>query len=226
MILDINPDARVEAWSRPLDDANMDAFLDGADIAIDGLDILAVRVRRRLFRAARKSDIWALSAGPLGFGAAFLAFDPGGMSADTYFAFHDAMTPIDEFVAFVVGVGPAGLHLQYLDLAELDLRAGVGPSSGAACMMCGALVATETVALLTGKRTPRAAPRYAQWDLLRGKLVRGLILGGGKNPVQRLRRALFRRHLEKLGVALPSTARTSDIHQTPAPCDGEELIHG
>lgn len=201
MLLEINPRARIDTWEEALCATNADAFLAGADVAIDGLDIRAVPARREFFRAARSRGIWAMSAGPIGFGAAFLAFAPDGMSADEYFGFHDSMTPLEAFILLVVGVAPAGLHLSYLDLSELDLSSGAAPSSGAACMVCGALVATETVALLTGKRTPRPAPSYAQWDLMRGKLARGTVWGGAsKNPLQRIRSWRFRAHLEKLGI--------------------------
>lgn len=201
MIEDINPEAEVEAWTHGLDETNTSAFVAGADVVIDGVDFFAFEARRRLVRAAQAAGAWTVTCGPIGFGAAFVAFDPDGMSFDDYFGIEDGMPVEDQLVSFLVGLTPRALHLPYMDFSSVDVASGAGPSSGAACMMCGAVVAVEVVALLSGKRLPRAAPKFMQWDLMRNKLAVGHIWGGGaRNPMHWLRRAVARAKLRKLGV--------------------------
>ena len=200
MILDVNPEATVVAWDRALDEHNIAEFLDGADVVIDGIDFFALEARRLLFRTARERGLWALTAGPVGFGAAFLAFDPEGMPFDEYFGFQSARTYEQKLVAFLAGLAPRALHAGYMDFRAVDAKTGAGPSSVAACMLCGGLVAVQCVALLLGRQKPRAAPHYAQWDLYRGKLTQGTLRGGGNTLLHRARRSLITWRLTQLGI--------------------------
>lgn len=203
MILDINPTARVTTWNEPISDVNVDAFLDGTDISLDGIDFFAIDARRLLFEKTRARGNWALTAGPLGFGAALLAFAPDhGMTFDEYFDFDGCADAAERLIAFAVGLAPAGLHARYMDFGAVDVREMRGPSAGLACQLCGSMVALETLAILLGWHTPAAAPAFTHMDLRRHAYVRGRARLGNRGPLQRLKRALFKRHLTKLGVDL------------------------
>src|SRR5262249_45278841 len=85
----INPDLDLHVFPEAVTPSNVAAFLDGADVLVDGIDFFALESRRLLFREARRRGIWAVTAGPLGFSTAWLVFDPKGMSFDDYFDLHD-----------------------------------------------------------------------------------------------------------------------------------------
>jgi molybdopterin/thiamine biosynthesis adenylyltransferase len=201
LVLDINPDAEVTIWKGPVDETNVDAFLDGVDVVLDGIDFFAIEARRLVFRKARARGKWALTAGPLGFGAAFLAFAPdAGMAFDDYFDFGACSSTGEKIVAFAVGLAPAGLHARYMDLREVDFREMRGPSAALACQLCSSIVSLETISILLGWPTPDAAPAFTHLDLKTHRYVRGTAWFGNRGPFQRLKRALLKRQLSHLGV--------------------------
>ena len=128
------------------------------------------------------------------------------MSFDQYFDLHDDMDPVDQLVAFLVGLTPRAPHLAYLDLGAVDPRSGRGPSVGLACHLCSGVAATEAVKVLLGRSPIRPAPWYFQFDAYRQRLYRGRLLGGNRHPWQRLKRRLMRRRIGRLGwtLALPA----------------------
>ena len=81
----INPELRLRVFPEAITPENVGAFLDGVDVLVDGIDFFAIEARRLVFREARRRGIWALTAGPIGFSAAWLVFSPTGMSFDDYF---------------------------------------------------------------------------------------------------------------------------------------------
>jgi molybdopterin/thiamine biosynthesis adenylyltransferase len=210
MILDINPEAEVTVFDGGIGAGNIGAFLDGVDVVVDGIDFFSVDVRRLLFAEARLRGLWALTAGPLGFSAALLALDPRGMSFDSYCDLNDDMTRTEQLVAIAVALAPAGTHLRYIDFSEVRVAEGVAPSAGLACLMTSAFIAMETIAIVLGRRAPKAAPSFAQFDIYRQVFRRGRLRLGNRGPLQRLKRFILHRHLVKLGV-LPAPAQSGRV---------------
>lgn len=200
MILDINPEAHVELFDDGVDETNVDAFLDGSDVYLDGIDFFAMKARRLLFARAREKGLWALTAGPVGFSVAFVAFSPRGMSFDEYCDLRPGMSTEEQIIAFAVALAPGATHLAYMDLSRVDFSSGSGPSSSVACQLCSSLLAAETIALLLGRRLPEAAPRFAQFDPYTRRYVRGRLWLGNRGPLQRLKRFLVRRRITGAGV--------------------------
>jgi len=195
----VNPELDIEVLSEPIRPENIDAFLNGVDVVLDGVDYFAFEARRMLFREARKAGKWVVTAGPIGFSTAWLVFDPCGMSFDEYFDLHDGMDPLEQFVAFTVGVAPKGTHWPYLDLSHVDRGSGRGPSVGLACHLASGVAATEVIKILLGRGELRPAPCYAQFDAYRHLLRQGRLWGGNRHPIQRLKRMMLRRRMRKLG---------------------------
>jgi len=200
----VNPELEIEVWPERIRQENIEAFLDGVDVVVDGVDYFALEARRMLFRQARKAGKWVVTAGPIGFSSAWLVFDPCGMSFDEYFDLHDGMDPLDQFAAFTIGVAPKGTHWPYLDLSHVDREAGRGPSLGLACHLASGVAATEVVKILLGRGNLRPAPYYAQFDAYRHLLRQGKLRGGNRHPIQRLKRYLLRRRMCKLGFGAPT----------------------
>jgi molybdopterin/thiamine biosynthesis adenylyltransferase len=195
----VNPELELNVWTDRLSQRNVDAFLDDVDVVIDGIDFFAFETRRMLFREARERGIWAVTAGPIGFSAAWLVFDPNGMSFDEYFDFHDDMQPVDQFAAFLIGLTPRGTHFPYLDLSFVDRKSGRGPSAGLACSLCNGVTATEVIKILLGRQPLRPAPCYWQFDAYRYLLRQGRLRWGNRGPMQRLKRRILRRRMIQLG---------------------------
>ncbi len=206
IVRQINPDVKVTCFAMGLTQENSRDFVKGTNLVLDGIDFFAVEARRVLFQAARAEGLYALTAGPLGFGSTLHIVSPTGMSFDDYFDLHDGMSRLDQLVAFAVGLAPRGLHLQYLDLTRVDLQAEVGPSSSIACQLASALVATESVRILLGRTLPRVVPHYVQFDPYRHRYVHGSLRRGNRQLRQRFKRWYLKRVLTKAGAIRPPLA--------------------
>jgi molybdopterin/thiamine biosynthesis adenylyltransferase len=207
IVRDINPEAEVRVFSEPIGSGNADAFLDGADVLVDGIDAFEIDLRRLLFGKARDRGIYALGAGPVGFSTVWVIFDPRGMTFDRYFDLNDRMNAIEKFVAYVVGMAPATLQRPYMDLAYLDFANHTGPSAGLACHLASGVVAAEVLKILLRRGSTFAAPHYHQFDAYRGRFVRRRLFGGNRHPLQLIKRrwlaGYLRRRLAGPGASAP-----------------------
>jgi molybdopterin/thiamine biosynthesis adenylyltransferase len=185
----INPEVQIQTISEPIGVGNVEQFMNGADIFVDGVDFFAMAARRLLFHEARRRKLWAVTAGPHAFSTAWIVFDPAGMSFDDYFDIRDGMTDAEQQVAFAVGCVPAAIHLKYLDLSKYFRPSQKsGASLGLGCQLASGVVGAEVVRLLLGRPGARPAPWYFQFDALRGMLRKGRLWGGNRHPMQRLKR--------------------------------------
>ena len=192
---DINPELDVVGFANGVTPDNLDAFLDGVDLYIDGLDFFAFEIRQQVFAACAAKGIPAVTAAPLGMGAAVLNFLPGGMSFDEYFRLENG--PEAELpLRFLMGLAPARLQMGYLvDPSMVDLKNRKGPSTIMACQLCAGIAATEALKILLCRGPVRAAPKGYHFDAYRNKLALTWRPGGNRNPWQRLLIALAKRKL-------------------------------
>lgn len=191
----INPEAEIRVMREPVRPETTAAFLDGADLFVDGIDFFALDMRRRLFRQAAENGIHAITAGPIGFGSAWLVFAPDGIGFDQFFDLDDRQTELDRLIALVAGLTPALLQRPYIDLERVNLAEGRGPSAGLACHLCAGIVAAEALKILLQRGGVRCAPWYSQFDAYRGMLRRGRLRWGNRGPLQRLKRWWLTRRL-------------------------------
>lgn len=191
MARDINPFAEVEVYPQGVTLENLDAFLSGVQVYIDGIDFFEIEIRRAIFKRCRELGIYALTAAPLGFGATLQVFAPDGMSFDDYFGISDKLPYMEKIAAFAAGLAPRPYHIKYLDLSRVSLARKTGPAVSPACTLASSLIATETVKIITGKGVVRPVPHYLQFDMLRNKFKSGYLLWGGKNPLQILMRKMI-----------------------------------
>ncbi len=201
MAKDINPHATVDTLQDEITSANIDRFLEGADVVIDGLDFFRIDARRLLFARARAKRLPVVTCGPLGFSVALLTFLPDGPSFDEFMAIDDRMTEQEQLIRFAVGLAPAGLHIPYLDLGRINLAERRGPSSVVAINLCAAVAATETLNLILQRRPPLAVPRYAQFDPYRLHYRRGTLWLGNRHPWQQMKLWYLRRRLKDVLAA-------------------------
>lgn len=197
MVQDINPEAEVEIFPHGVNAENLPAFLTGVDLYVDSLDFFAFDARQQTFALCAERGIPAITAAPLGIGAAVLSFLPGQMTFEEYFQWGDRPEP-EKALRFLVGLAPAGLHRSYLVVpSAVNLAERRGPSTIMACQLCAGLAAAEAMKILLRRGVVKAAPHGMQFDAYRGKLVRTWRPGGNRNPIQRLALFIGRRVLGK-----------------------------
>ncbi|MCD6681428.1 MAG: ThiF family adenylyltransferase [Burkholderiaceae bacterium] len=191
----INPDVSIQVQNDGVHSGNVDRFLEGADLYVDGLDFFAFEARKLIFAECERRRIPAVTVAPLGMGAALLNFVPGGMSFERYFRWNGCDE--DEMaIRFLVGLSPAMLQRSYLvDPGAVDLVARRGPSTAMACELSAGIAATEALKLLLERGKVLSAPRGMQFDAYRNRVRRTWRPGGNGNPIQRIAIGIARRQL-------------------------------
>lgn len=192
---DINPELDITGFADGVTPSNLEDFLDGVDLYVDGLDFFAFEARQQVFAACAAKGIPAVTAAPLGMGAAVLNFLPGGMSFDDYFCL-DQGAAAEKPLRFLMGLAPARLQMGYLaDPSTVDLANRKGPSTIMACQLCAGIAATEALKILLGRGPLRAAPKGYHFDAYRNRLARTWRPGGNRHPLNRLAIAIAKRQL-------------------------------
>ncbi len=195
---DINPELEIHGFAAGIDRDNLEAFLQDVDLYVDGLDFFAFEARRAVFAACHRKGIPAITAAPLGMGAAVVNFLPGKMSFADYFAFTDG-APEEYPLRFMLGLAPARLQMGYLaDPSAVDLALQKGPSTGMACQLCAGVAATEALKILLGRGPVRAAPWGYHFDAYLNRFCRTWRPMGNRNPWQRFMLRLAKIKLARL----------------------------
>ena len=197
MALAINPELEIARFPQGVTDGNIDDFLDGADLFVDGFDFFALGIRRRVFARAEQLGISAVTAAPIGLGTGYLAFVPGGMTFEEYFRL-EGQPETEQYLRFLMGVAPRGLHRAYLvDPSRINLAEKRGPSTAASCQLCAGVVGVMALQLLLRRPGLRPAPYHHHFDPMRGRLAVTRLLQGNDTPSQRIRLALARKMLAR-----------------------------
>lgn len=195
MALDINPQADVDVFEQGVTSANLDQFLAGVDVYVDGIDFFAVEARRMIFAACHARGIPAITAAPLGMGVSLLYFSPAGMSFEQYFRL-EGRSRQEQYARFIAGLSPAMLQRRYLVAPEaVNFAEKRGPSTVMACDLCAGVTGTAVLKLLLGRGKLRRAPWAMQFDAYRQMLSFTWRPFGNANPLQQLLLALIRPHL-------------------------------
>jgi molybdopterin/thiamine biosynthesis adenylyltransferase len=196
MANDINPEAEVATFADGVTEHNLEAFLQGVDVYVDGIDFFAVEARRMIFAACHARGIPAVTAAPLGMGVSLLVFSPRGMSFEQYFRL-EGHTRQEQFARFIAGLSPAMLQRGYLAVpSAVNFAEERGPSTVMACDLCAGVTATAVLKLLLGRGKLRPAPWAMQFDAYEQKLSFTWRPFGNANPLQRLLLHLIRPRLK------------------------------
>jgi len=160
IVRDINPDADVIDYPEAVVLHNAEDFFRGADLFVDAIDFFAMDARRILFREAAARHLYAITAGPVGFGGVWMVFDPRGMTFDEHF---DARKDESGVAAFIRGISPGGPP-SYLDLRYYDPVAQTGPCCSLACCIAAGGMAHEALRILLRRPGLEAAPYVHKFD--------------------------------------------------------------
>jgi molybdopterin/thiamine biosynthesis adenylyltransferase len=208
----VNPFLDIRKFPSGISEENLDDFLDGVDVVVDGIDFFAFDIRCALFMRAYEKGIPVITAGPMGYSCALLVFMPGGMDFIKYFDIRDDMDMQEKLLRFALGLAPRALHVRYLDRRFVDMRERRGPSLDIACRVCAGMATTEAVRLVLGKKGVRAVPEYTQFDPFTGKYHRGKLKKGLASFPQKLKLRLAR------AVFTPPPPEGAAVPATPAVC--------
>jgi molybdopterin/thiamine biosynthesis adenylyltransferase/nitroreductase len=219
MALDINPEIRIATFESGVTPQNMDAFLAGADLFVDGFDFFVLDIRRKVFARCAELGIPAVTAAPVGMGVGFLAFTKDSMSFEDYFRF-EGRSELRQFVNLFLGIAPKGLHRNYLvDPNRADFVKRKAPSTMIGCELCAAVVAANAVKLLLGRGEVRPAPHHHHYDAYRGKMANSRLRWGNAGPLQRLKGNIA----ERMFGAMTRRAPASPEPRYPS-CVIEEIL--
>jgi molybdopterin/thiamine biosynthesis adenylyltransferase len=186
LALAVNPDLDLRRFSDGVTEENLDAFLDGANLYVDGLDFFVIEMRERVFAACAARGIPAITAAPLGMGTAFLAFMPGGMTFEDYFQTAGRPTR-EKLIRFLVGLSPAMLQMTYLvDPTSADFDAHKGPSTPMGCDLSAGVLGSMAMKILLGRGKVPSAPWGLHFDAYRNRMTRTWRPGGMRHPLMQL----------------------------------------
>lgn len=197
MVKDINPQAEVTIFTEGVTEQNLDEFLGDSKVLVDGIDFFEFTTRRKIFIAARKKGIYAVTCAPLGFGSTLQTFSPDGMDFDTYFGTNENQSYERNLAAFAAGLAPNPYHISYLDVSKVRMKEKTGPAVAPACTLAASLLSTEVVKIITGSQKVYAAPHYIQVDMYKRQLKKGYLWFGGNNPLQKLKTEIIFRKFKK-----------------------------
>ena len=196
MALDINPELEINTFPEGVNENNVEQFLDGVDLYVDGLDFFAVNARQCVFAACAEKGIPAITAAPLGMGTSFLCFMPGKMTFEGYFQWQ-GQSETEQLLRFLVGLSPTGLQFSYLaDDSRLDIAKHKGPSTAMACDFCAGMVGTYALKILLNRGDIIAAPRALHFDAYKNKFITTWRPGGNSNPLQQLGLVMLRKKIQ------------------------------
>ena len=182
----INPELDIKTFPEGVALNNLDEFLAGVDLYVDGLDFFALDIRQAVFAACADKGIPAITAAPLGMGVALLCFMPGKMTFEQYFRM-TGLSENEQLLHFLLGLSPAMLQSAYLvDDNRVDLAAHKGPSTNMACDLCAGVAATHALKVLLNRGEILAAPYGLHFDAYRNCLKTTWRPWGNANPIQKL----------------------------------------
>ena len=174
-ILEINPDASIEVYSEGITWDNVEEFVDGADIIIDGLDVSVMHLRKRMFDLARDRLLPVITCPVIAWGAGIAIFDPErSPSFGEFFGEIPEDRMSDEWRRFISNYAlhflssrPTGVDVT---LGMNRAMAGTPPAVAAPCRLNAALVPTAIFGYMFDKGNLPVVPTTLYVDLLGGKV--------------------------------------------------------
>lgn len=178
----INPNVQIKIFSEGLNDSNIEDFLSGMNLFVDGLDVHCLEMRKKVFRLCEKMKIPATTVAPMGMGAALINFLPGKMSFQDYFGFKGNES--EDFFRFIAGLSPHFLQKKSLiERNYLKIKEKKAPSTPMGCFLASGVLGTEALKILLSRGRLKAAPWAIHYDAYTYKLSQTWTIFGQHNPI-------------------------------------------
>ena len=186
MASQINPEADIQVFEQGVTEENINEFLDGVDLYVDSLDFFALDIRRKVFARCYELNIPAITAAPIGMGAALLAFMPEKMSFEQYFRL-EGKEEQEQLVRFLVGLTPSAIQRKYLvEPSAVNFKKQTASSTPMGCELCAGFAAAMSLKILLNRGTVKAAPHGLHYDAYLNTLKKTWRPLGNANPIQKL----------------------------------------
>lgn len=196
---EINPYLSINVFPNGVNEENIDAFLEGVDVVVDGIDFFNVDSRFVLYRKAREKGLYVIASAPVGFGATLFVFDPNGMTFERYFDIKSEMPESEKLIRFGLGIAPMLLQRKYFKPESINFKTRKTSSSGMGTLFSAGLVTCEVLKLILGRGKVDVVPVSSQFDPYIKKYKKINLRMGNKAPFQRFKIWMFRRILGKSG---------------------------
>lgn len=164
MVTDINPLAEVEIFPEGINEKNIDEFLVGVDVVLDGIDAFQIGPRRLLYKKAREKGIFVIFSGPIAYGATLQIFDPKGMSFEKYFSIRNEMSRAEQIAVFLLGIAPKLLTKNKIDESRIDFEKEKGPALASTVALSTGVVTSALLKILLNREKPKCIPHAFYLD--------------------------------------------------------------
>ncbi len=175
-VLEINPHAEVKTYPEGITWDNVEEFVEGVDIVLDGLDVSVMHLRKRMFDLARERGIPVITCPAIGWGVGIAIFDPerspsfgeffGDIPDDI--ASKDWQRFIENYAVHFLSSKPVGIDIA---LGKKRTRDGKPPAIAASCRLNAALVSAAVFGYLFDKGNIPVVPTTLHIDLLGGRMT-------------------------------------------------------
>lgn len=192
---DINPELNIKSFSQGINHENIDDFLDGVDLYVDGMDFFELDKRALIFDRCNELGIPAVISAPVGMGASYQVFMPGGMTFNDFFCF-DNLDYHDKLINFIIGLNPTLSNTRYLVKRDaVDLVNQHVPSTIIGCQLCSGVTGAQAIKILLNRGKIYPAPYYHLFEPYLNKYKIGWLPFGNKNPIQKLKFYYLKKYL-------------------------------
>ena len=164
MVLDINPNAKVQTFNEGITEKSIDAFLSGLDIVLDGIDAFQIGPRRLLYKKAREKGIFVLISAPKAYGATLQVFDPKGMSFEDFFGIRENMSRAEQIAAFLLGIAPLKKLKYNIDEAKIDFETEKAPALASTVALSTGIMTSTILKFLLKRERPLCVPHAFYFD--------------------------------------------------------------
>ncbi len=195
LLLQINPETRLNSWDSKITEENVKEFLAGCDLLIDSLDASELETRRILYPKAQEMGIPIINASPIGFSCSMFVTFPHSMSFDGYIDYSHRKTREENFLKYMLKVAPRPYFLEYLDTKEVDGKNLMGSSCSSTAAFCAGISSTEALKILLGRSSVKGLPYYHHFDPYLLKFKTRWMPFGNRNPIQKALYFIARRKM-------------------------------
>jgi molybdopterin/thiamine biosynthesis adenylyltransferase len=170
-VREINPSADVKVYSNGVTWDNVEEFVEGADIVLDGLDVSVMHLRKKMFDLARARGIPVITCPVIGWGAGIAIFDPKrSPSFGEFFgeipddpASKDWQMFIENYAVHFLSSKPTGIDIA---LGKSRTKEGKPPAVAASCRLNAALVSAAVFDIMFDKGNLPIVPTTLHVDIL------------------------------------------------------------